>query len=125
MVKKRPAAKPKIARREVARKAVSVKVSAKVPVKARVPVKTDVVSVEEETIRRVGRTMASIEEFLAKWDASAVKPDDLFPHVVRIRQFYDALSGWQKEALKDKMKKDQDAIVRRLRDFVLICRTYS
>jgi hypothetical protein len=89
----------------------------------KVPVKTDIASVEEETVRRVNRTLTAIDGFLAKWDASKVKPDDMFPQIVKIKQFHDALLNWQKASLKG--KRDEEARMRRLRDFVLICKTYS
>ena len=38
---------------------------------------SDISTVEEETIKRVNKTMKSIEEFLARWDASKIKAEDL------------------------------------------------
>ncbi|MFN7991074.1 MAG: hypothetical protein U0R44_02845 [Candidatus Micrarchaeia archaeon] len=92
---------------------------------SRVPVKNDIASVEAETIKRVNKTLTNLEDFLAKWDAAKTKPDDMFPQVIKIRQFHDALLGWQRNALRSHEKDDEPAKVRRLRDFVLICRTYS
>ena len=91
----------------------------------KIPVKNDISSVEEETIKRVDRTLTSIETFLAKWDHSRIKPDDMIPQIAKIRQFHDALSRWQTEAVKGKGKNSEETKVKRLRDFVLICRTYS
>jgi hypothetical protein len=91
----------------------------------RVPVKTDSVSVEEQTIRRVNKTLTSIENFLARWDASRMKPDEMLPQIIKIRQFRQALERWQTEAVKSKGSSDEQSRIRRLRDFVLICRTYS
>ena len=91
----------------------------------KVPVKNDIGSVEEETIKRVDRTLTTIETFLAKWDHSRIKPDDMLPQIVKIRQFHDALARWQTDAVKGKEKNSEDMKVKRLRDFVLICRTYS
>jgi hypothetical protein len=91
----------------------------------RVPKKTDISSVEEATIERVNRTLTSIEGFLAKWDSSNIKPDDLFPQVVKVRQFRDALHNWQREALKSRGAWNEQSSMRRLREFVLLCRTYS
>ncbi len=89
------------------------------------PVKTDIASVEDETMKRVNHTITTIEDFLAKWDASKIKPDDMFPQILKIRQFHDALSGWQRDALKARGKEGEGGRIKRLRDFVLICRTYS
>ncbi|MCI0504245.1 hypothetical protein L0Y65_06075 [Candidatus Micrarchaeota archaeon] len=91
----------------------------------KVPVRTDSASVEDETIRRVNKTLTSIEDFLARWDAAKTKPDDMFPGVVKMRQFRDALSLWQREAVKAKGRKDEESRIKRLKDFVLICRMYS
>jgi len=92
---------------------------------SRVPKKTDISSVEEATIERVNRTLTSIEGFLAKWDASSIKPDDMFPQIVKVRQFRDALHNWQREALKARGGWNEQSSMRRLREFVLLCRTYS
>ncbi len=110
MVKKKAASKSKPVRKEAVRK---------------VPVKTDMTSVETETIKRVNKTITTLEEFLARWDASNIKPDDMFPQVIKIRQFHDALLSWQKTAIKAQGKETEQSRLKRLRDFVLICRSYS
>jgi hypothetical protein len=91
----------------------------------RIPEKSDMSFVEEETIQRVDRTISTIEGFLARWDGSRLKPDDMFPQVVKIKRFHDALLSWQKEAVRSRGKEDDAARMKRLQDFVLICRTYS
>lgn len=101
------------------------KASAKSRPSKKVPVKNDIASVEDETIKRVDRTLTTIEDFLAKWDQSKTKPDDMLPQIVKIRQFHGALLSWQRSALKGRAKDDEQSKVRRLRDFVLICHTYS
>jgi len=107
------------------KKPVKAKAPKKELAKKKIPVRTDSASVEEETIRRVNRTITSIEDFLARWDAAKAKPGDMFPAVVKMRQFHDALMGWQREAVKAKGKKDEEGRIKRLKDFVLICRMYS
>ena len=107
------------------KKPIKAKAPRKDLVKKKIPVRTDSASVEEETIRRVNRTITSIEDFLARWDAAKTKPDDMFPSVVKMRQFQDALTGWQREAVKAKSRKDEEGRIKRLKDFVLICRMYS
>ena len=49
----------------------------------------------------------------------------MFPQVVKVKQFHGALMNWQKDALKSMGKDDDEARLRRLRDFVMLCRTYS
>jgi len=90
----------------------------------KVPVKTDISSVEKETIKRAGRTITSIEKFLAKWDASKIKNDAMEPQIEKIRRFHGELLKWQKSALKGQRDKDGERL-RRLQDFVIICRNYS
>ncbi|MFH1785658.1 MAG: hypothetical protein ABH842_04475 [Candidatus Micrarchaeota archaeon] len=89
-----------------------------------IPKKTDVTSVEQETIRRVEKTISTLEYFLTKWDASKTKPDAMYPHVVRIRRFCHALESWQKNVTETK-NVDDETRTRRLRDFVFICKMYS
>jgi predicted MarR family transcription regulator len=89
----------------------------------RIPVRMDSASIEEQTMERVDRTMATIGKFLSKWDAAGRKPDAMALQVTRIKQFYDALGAWQKMALRAKGR--ETGRVQRLRDFVLICRIYS
>jgi len=91
----------------------------------KIPVRMDSASIEEQTIERVNRTMATLENFLSRWDASRDRPNGMFPEITRIRRFRDALGAWRRVALKAKRKDDDENRIRRLRDFVLICRTYS
>src|SRR5271157_1593791 len=90
-----------------------------------IPKRSDIFSVEEATIARVSRAISTIEDFLARWDATRTRPDDMFPQVVKVKQFHGALLNWQKDALKSMGKDDDEARLRRLRDFVMLCRTYS
>jgi hypothetical protein len=89
----------------------------------KIPVKTDVASVEKETIKRVGRAISVIENFLAKWDSSFAKPGSMLPQITRIKRFHDALVKWQREAMRS--QGDEEKSLRRLHDFVTICHTYS
>jgi len=109
MVKKRPATKARIGRKDV----------------ASIPMRTDAVSVEEETVRRVERTLTAISTFLSRWDSSGFKPADMYPHITRMKRFREELQAWQKEAVRAKSRQDEGARIERLRNFVLICRTYS
>ncbi len=109
MAKRKPAPKASIYRKDV----------------AGIPTRTDPVSVEEETIRRVDRTLGTIGDFLARWSSSGLKPESMYPHVQRIKRFQQALTSWQREAVRARSRADDEARMKRLRDFVLICRTYS
>lgn len=90
----------------------------------RIPVRTDIASIEAETIKRVGKTISTLESFLSRWDASKTKPDGMLPHVVKIRKFYQILTTWQKEVAKSKNVNDETR-TKRLQDFVFICKNYS
>lgn len=100
------------------------KKSSKKASRENVPVKTDISSVEKETIKRADRTITSIEKFLAKWDASKIKNEAMTPQIERIRRFHSELMKWQKDALRGQRDKDGDRL-KRLQDFVIICRNYS
>lgn len=89
----------------------------------KIPVRMDSASIEEQTMERVDKTMATIGKFLSRWDAAGRKPDAMALQVTRIKRFYDALGSWQRMALRAKGR--ETGRVQRLRDFVLICRIYS
>jgi ribosomal protein S15P/S13E len=91
----------------------------------KVPVKTDINSVEKDTVKRVNRTIETIENFLAKWNASGVKPEDMIPHIERIKKFHDELLGWQKDAQKQHGRESEVEKLRRLEAFINICNNYS
>jgi hypothetical protein len=93
--------------------------------KAGIPMRMDSASIEEQTVQRVNRTMATMEGFLSRWDASAKKPEAILPQVAKIRRFHEALSGWRRMSLREKGSKDETGRIRRLRDFVMICRAFS
>ncbi len=90
-----------------------------------VPVKTDSAALEEQTIARVERTIRTLEEFLSRWDSAVTKPDSMFPEVVKIRKFHDLLIDWRDDALSARGKGDEKSRVKRLRDFVVLCKMYS
>ena len=88
-------------------------------------VDTNLDSVEEDTLKRVERTMLSLGSFLSRWDAARPKDDDLLPQVAKIRTFYQQLAGWQRDTVRAKGKGGRDAQIKRLRGFVVLCRTYA
>jgi hypothetical protein len=93
--------------------------------KRSIPRRLDLNSVEDDTLKRVSRTLKTIESFLSRWDSSNAKADDLLPQIMKIRKFHDALATWQNDAMKSKGSDDEETRMRRLRDFVLICQTYQ
>ena len=86
---------------------------------------SDISIVEEETIKRVNKTMKSIDEFLAKWDSSKVKAEEMIPQVAKIKEFHKVLSKWQHDAVMSKGRGSNAERMKRLKEFVLICETYS
>lgn len=91
----------------------------------KVPVKTDISSVEADTIQRANHTITAIEDFLARWDASQIKEEMLVPEVEKVKGFQKELVKWQKRAVKEHGKSTDRARLKRLHDFVMICRNYS
>ena len=86
---------------------------------------SDISNVEEETIKRVNKTMKSIEEFLAKWEGSKLKAGEMLPQVERIKEFHKELGRWQKDAVTNRGRGSYEARMKRLEDFIIICRSYS
>jgi hypothetical protein len=92
----------------------------------RVPLRTDSAALERQTLERVGRTMMSIGNFLARWDLASKKPGYILPEIGKIRRFYEALGAWQADAAEASRRKSSEAErLRRLRRFVFICRAFS
>lgn len=79
-------------------------------------------SVEKETVKRVDQTIKKIEKFLKKWDDSEAKPDQMLPEIGRLKEFRQALLKWKKDAGKSRSEADKERLIR---EFVLICNTYS
>lgn len=86
--------------------------------------KNDINSVEDETMKRVAKTLQTINDFLSRWDEASA-PDDLIPQIAKIRKFRDALSDWKEQAIRTRNREPEEARMRRLQEFVLICQSYS
>jgi Lon protease-like protein len=86
----------------------------------------DVVRLEKDSLAKANRAISSIENALAVWNASKVKPEEMAARVNKLRYFHDALSRWEKKMLKA-MASTQDVQERigRLREFSDICYMYS
>ncbi len=80
----------------------------------------DASSLEQETLKRVERTLETLGNFLAKWNSSK-KPEAISGQVNMIKKFYTSLQNWKKEADEG----EREGATQRLRDFVLICRSYE
>ena len=88
-----------------------------------IPVRTDVSSVEAETIKRADHTIAVIEDFLGKWESSRIKNKVMVPQIDRIKKFHKELIRWKNDAMES--KGNDESKLKRLHDFVLICKNYS
>jgi len=91
----------------------------------KIPVKTDISSVEAETIKRAERTISAIEKFLSRWDSSKIRNNMMIPQIDKVRRFHDALVEWKADAVKSHKEEDDKARLKRLQDFVTICQRYS
>ncbi len=127
-------AKPKakktkaVKKTKAARKTVKKAPARKKTVKA-LPIsvqKKDINMMEDETFKRVRATLASIEGFLGKWNSSKEQPENMRGEVLRLQRYKKALKKWQRDAEKAKKKKETvGGRMERLREFIMICFTYS
>lgn len=86
----------------------------------------DVVRLEKESLEKANRAISSIENALATWNATKVKPEQLAARVNKLRYFHDALSRWEKKMLKAmSTTPDVQTRIGRLREFSDICYLYS
>ena len=91
----------------------------------KIPVKTDISSVEAETIKRADRTISAIEKFLSRWDSSEIRNNMMIPQIEKVRNFHDALVDWRANAVKSHKGEDDKERLQRLQEFVTICQRYS
>ena len=87
------------------------------------PVRTDAADIEKQAIERADKTLKTIEGFLSKWESARTKPATMIPQINKIKRFYRELSGWRNTAVSS--KGNEEARLKRLREFVAICRNYS
>jgi hypothetical protein len=87
---------------------------------------TDIDELEKEALEKVNKALAAIENAIAIWDASKVKPEDYKMRIDRLRYFHDRLAGWEKRMLMSMAKKEDPASrIELLREFSDICYSYS
>jgi hypothetical protein len=86
----------------------------------------DVDKMEKLAIDKANKAVSAIENAMAVWDASSAKPEELKPRMVRLKYFYDAITGWEKKALMTVGMRDEvGARVERLKEFTEICYAYA
>ncbi len=86
----------------------------------------DVEEMEKLALDKANKAISAIENAIAVWDASKDKPEDLKPRMVRLKYFYEALTGWEKKMLQTMGKEDQiGPRVERLKEFTEICYSYA
>jgi hypothetical protein len=86
----------------------------------------DVVRLEKESLAKANKAISSIENALAVWNSSKVKPDELTVRVNKLKYFHDALSRWERKMLRAmSSKEDMQERIERLREFSEICHMYS
>jgi len=98
---------------------------AKIGIARKIPMKTDFKSLENEALKRVDHTLLVMTAFLARWGSLRDKPSGVIPQIARIRKFQSELSSWRKETVRMFGMDDNDARIRRMQQFVDICRSYS
>jgi hypothetical protein len=87
---------------------------------------SDVEEMEKLTLDKANKAISAIENAIAVWDASNDKPEDLKPRMVRLKYFYEAITGWEKKMLQTMGKKELiGPRVERLKEFTEICYAYS
>ena len=81
---------------------------------------------ERLALEKANKTVSAIENAVAVWEASPVKPEDLKERITRLRYFYEDISRWEKKTLQTLGREDRmDARIERLKEFVEICRKHS
>jgi len=83
-----------------------------------------IATLEEETREKVSYTISKIESAVETWKA-AKKPDSLRKTIVKLQNFYEELTGWERESLIKRKEKDVKARIERLRRFTEICERHE
>jgi len=90
------------------------------------PTDFDVEAAENETIRRVNKTLSAIEKAVASWDASKEKPINLRLKIMHLKRFHSRLSKWEKKmVLSISRHEARSKRVLLLREFTEICHAYA
>ncbi len=82
--------------------------------------------IEKETMKKVNRTITTLEAAIATWETAKEKPEDLKDRFTNYKRLHDALMKWERDVLKAMEREDKfDVRVRRLQEFVDICYAYA
>ncbi|MBI5046251.1 hypothetical protein HZC07_00780 [Candidatus Micrarchaeota archaeon] len=96
------------------------------PLQVEVITPENIGDVEKETLKRVNKTISTLENAIESWNALKQKPKTLEQKFIKHKQFYEQLAKWETKTLKDMRKKDDfDSRIHGLQDFVNICYAYS
>lgn len=76
---------------------------------------------ELETLGKVSRTLSTIENAIALYDASEEKPEDLKARISRLKIFHEKLSNWEREMLIARTRKNIEKRYDMLEKFVDVC----
>jgi hypothetical protein len=85
----------------------------------------EIISLEEETERKVSQTMSAIESAVEAWRAAGKKPPSLKPKITRLQNFYDELVKWERKSLRKKQDSPLRTRIKILSEFVEICARYE
>ncbi|MFH0737006.1 MAG: hypothetical protein V1827_00420 [Candidatus Micrarchaeota archaeon] len=86
----------------------------------------DLDEMEKASVDKANKAISAIENAMAVWEASAEKPEELKPRIIRLRYFYEEIMGWEKKALQTLGRRDSiGARVERLKEFNEICFRYA
>ena len=81
---------------------------------------------EKLTLDKANKAISAIENAMAVWEASPEKPDDLKARIIRLRYFYEAVTNWERKALRTiGSAVAVGARVERLKEFSDLCSTYA
>jgi len=82
--------------------------------------------IQNETVKKVSKTLSSLEVAIADWDISEEKPEELKQKFKRYKWLHTSLSEWEKKTLKAIGKKDKyETKLQRINEFVKICNAYG
>jgi hypothetical protein len=87
---------------------------------------SDVDGMEKLALEKANKCISAIENAIAVWELSKDKPAEMEPQIGRMRNFYEALTAWEKKMLKTMGKRGEiQNRVARLKEFISICHAYA
>jgi hypothetical protein len=86
----------------------------------------DLDKMEKLTLEKANKCISAIENAIAVWELAKDKPEDMESQISRMKNFYEALTSWEKKMLKSMGKKGKiKNRVDRLKEFISICYAYA